>query len=181
MPDPRFEFTPDHPPAPEEFEDASWTQVEAGGLEQPIHVRLGYSADGRRIITGLVVGGAFPHAEITSTSLRKVRIGAILEQLFDGYDVAEPPAYDDLEAQIEWGLMHQAYDQHASRLTESSRAGERAASPSTLKHFAERYLMELDRNPRRAMTAAADALHISRATANRWARRAREEGLLPSA
>lgn len=177
MPDPRFQFA-DLRPTPEEFEDASWTQVEAGGLEQPVHVRLGYSADGRRIITGLMVGATFPHAEITSTSLRKIRIGAILEQLFDGYDEASPPPYDDFDAQIEWGLMHQAYDQHAAHLPESSRAGERGAEGESLIAFADRYRVEVDRNPRRAMTATAEAMHISRATANRWAKKARNLGLI---
>lgn len=178
MPDDRFSLSPNSQPPRGEFDDESWTRVERGGLEHPVYVRLARSADGRRIITGLVLGSTFPQSEITATSLRKVRIGAILEQLFDGYDNTTVPAYDDFDAQITWGLMHSTYDQRAPQVAAPSRASERGAVGDTLTAFAERYRLEYDRNSRRAMTATAEALHISRATANRWAKKARETGLL---
>src|SRR6266568_919989 len=48
-----------------------------------------------------------------------------------------------------------------------------------LRDFARTYQIELARQPRRAMTAAASAHSISRATANRWAAICREMGFLP--
>lgn len=179
MPSDRFEFRPDSRPPREEFEEESWTEVEGGGLEHPIYVRLARSTDGRRVITGMVLGSAIPQHEITASSLRKVRIGAILEQLFDGFDEDPVPAYDDFEAQIEWGLMHQTYDLGAPQLATESRVSERGAQQGTLEAFADRYRLEFEKNPRRAMTATAEALHISRATANRWAEKARQARLLP--
>ncbi|WP_300267459.1 hypothetical protein [Microbacterium sp.] len=105
----------------------------------------------------------------------------MLEQLFKGFDDAPPPDPDDLDAQIVSGLMQQTYDLGAPRLAAESRTSGRGAKHDALKSFADRYRVEFERNPRRAMTATAEALHMSRATANRWARKCRDVGMLPEA
>ena len=178
MPEDEFQFLPDSRPSEEEFDGESWTWVRGGGLEQPLYARIGWSADGRPVITGLLLG-AGGGAEITSSTLRSVRVGALLEQLFAGFTLDSFPKYGDLDDELEWALMQQTYVAGAPKLPDDSRAAARGAGNELLADFARRYSEEIVRNPRRAMTTTAEAFHISRATANRWAERCRDIGLLP--
>lgn len=172
-----FRFTPDSRPHEEEFEHESWTAVSGGGLDRSIYVRVGWTADGRPALTGMVLGADGP-AEITPSSLRSIRIGALLEELFSGFSLDEPPGDDDFAEAIEWGLMQQTYLSGAPRLPDRSKTS-RGAEDSDLERFARIYTENVVRNPRRAMTATAAEMSVSRATANRWAAQCRERGLLP--
>lgn len=54
-----------------------------------------------------------------------------------------------------------------------------AGTEDRLIEFARVYTREVRLHPKRAMTATAKEMNVSRATANRWAEKAREAGLLP--
>ncbi|GGM67078.1 hypothetical protein GCM10012275_42000 [Longimycelium tulufanense] len=187
----RFEFHTEHIPDDDLITRGPWIEASAGGLDAPILVRVGKSADGRPVITGLIIG-EYEDKEITSDTLRKIRVGALLSQLFEGFDPDTPPGLtspdaegfsEDLGAQIDWGLMHEHVWHPAQdadpRPRQLAEARSRGPSDDDLRAFAKTYHRELMRNPRRAMTATARALNISRATANRWADACRGNGYLP--
>jgi hypothetical protein len=160
-------------------EDDTWTRVAGGTLEAPIYIRIAKTKDGRGVINGLLIGGAWPREQITANTLRSIKIGEILEKVFDGWDINTPPDYDDLEDQVSWGLMHETFVRQAETIPSDSRAGSRSAPSDQLEEFARAYLTQRGRNAYRAMTATAKEFSISRATANRWAARCRDRGLLP--
>ncbi|MEV6817917.1 hypothetical protein AB0M72_04090 [Nocardiopsis dassonvillei] len=171
----RFSFDMEQTPSEETAESDAWVRVTGGGLDTPVLVRVAYGRDGRPIMTGLIIGDDGP-AEITADTLRRIRIGALLEQLTTGFDPSEPPPWDDLRAQTEWGLMHEFTRRSPPPMPQQSRT--RGPSDDELRHFAEVYRTEVRRNRRRAMTATAESVGVSRATANRWAQQCRKYGYL---
>jgi hypothetical protein len=172
----RFEFIMEYMLDPEVLEYPAWINVVGGGLTTPIAVRVGKDRDGRPIISGLIVGDRSP-TEITSDSLRAIRVGAILKQLFEGFDPSSPPKFHaDLGDQIEWHLMHE-HVWKGSALVESATG--RGPSSAELKRFADIYRQELVRDRNRAIAATANILNISPATAHRRVAACRAQGLLP--
>jgi len=153
-----------------------WQRVTGGGLSTPLLVRIGQGRDGRPVVNGLIIGAEEPPPEITTDSLRSIRLGALLAQLFENFDPENPPTWEDgIPDQVEWGLIHE----HVWRPAVRSGASSRGPSDAELDRFARTYQREFIRNRRRAMTATAEEMGISRATANRWAERCRDRGYLP--
>lgn len=163
----------------EDLGEDTWTRIEGGTLDAPIYVRVALAADGREVINGIMIGGAWPRNEITANSLRNIKIGEILGCVFDGWSLADPPDPEDLGEQISWGLMHETYIRQSERIPSTSKSGSRGAPKARLDEFAQIYLHQRNLNAHRAMTATAEALNISRATANRWVALCRERGILP--
>lgn len=140
-----------------------WDQVEGDDLPMPIEIIVNRAPDGRYVFTGLKIGGEGAWQEITSATLRQIKLSEILAAHFDYFEPMR--------------LIEES-------LAESSRPIRppgRRPEDEELRAFARTYLAELGRQPRRAMTAAAKAHNISRATANRWAATCRELGYLPAA
>lgn len=167
--------------APEEI----WITARQGDLPCPLRLRLEKGRGGRIVVTGLEMLGE--GSEITSETLRAIRLPKIIAALFAGFDAGRPPPYpeaeldDDDEAPLP--AAHAAYLDHmlfktfihdvlpeSSDLTEDS---------GRLAVFALTYQRNLAAHPSRAMTATAEDLHLSRATANRRAAECRRRGLLP--
>jgi hypothetical protein len=159
----------------QEFE---WIEVTGGGLEAPIFIRTARTADDRFVVNGLILGGAWPRPEITAKSLRSIKLGGIVEQLWSDFSLTDPPDYGDLEDSLTWALM-QDFARKQDWLPHASQSGQRAVGKPELEEFAKTYSEERLKNPRRAMTATAARMSISRATANRWASKCRTGGLLP--
>lgn len=164
-----------------------WIAVNSRDLPCPVRLRLRRGRGGKVAVTGLVVGER-GETEITSETLRAIKLADITAALFDHFDPASPPAEPDRAtwsgkpedywiAQGEWMsywlfkelVYDAATEMHAARVESAE-----------LEAFARVYARHLASQPHRAMTATADELHISRATANRRVRKCRELGLLPS-
>lgn len=175
----KYGFVPMDQPNWEDLSEDEWVRVEGGGLSAPIYVRVIKTNDGGVAINGLVMGAAWPRSEVTANELRQVRPRDILNQLFADFDPNSPPDYDDWEDSITWGLMHEVYMMRLPTVPVESSAARSAGTPDKLEEFARIYLREFKLRPKKAMTATAEAMNISRATANRWAARARDRGLLP--
>jgi hypothetical protein len=139
-----------------------WVRVDGGDLPMPIDICVDQAPDGRHIFTGLRIGGesGTEAQEITSNTLRQIRLGEILAAHFEHFE----PIFQ-MEAVL-------AADSYPIR--------PRGPAHQALRDFARTYQIELARQPQRAMTAAAKAHSISRATANRWADLCRQLGYLPS-
>ena len=135
-----------------------WVVVYGGDLPMPIDIRIERAPDGRHVFTGLRIGVA-TRGEITSQTLREIRLSEILVDYFETFR-------PDYEAQL-----HLAGASYPLR--------PRGPDNDALRGFARTYLTELARQPHRAMSAAAKAHNISRATANRWAAICRDLGYLP--
>lgn len=154
-----------------------WVEVSGGGLLEPVRIRVNRSPDGRFVVTGMLLG-ATGRQELTSDTLRSIRLSEIMRELFSDFDPSNPPTPDpeDENGYVAWWLFKElVYDRAATvpSLPGSDEAG-------SLAEFAETYLRCLARQPHRAMTATAELLHISRATANRRAAACRTRGLLPA-
>lgn len=134
----------------------------------PIEIRVQRAGDGRSVVTGLRVEA---DGEVTSRLLRVIRLPEILSALFDHAAVADPSDLPrTFRDAVRRGVALSVLD-HAPVIADPLDTSYRA--------FARTYLAELQRQPHRAMTAAARAHNISRATANRWADACRRLGYLP--
>lgn len=163
-----------------------WVAANGGGLPCPIRFRLA-KGRGRIVVTGLVVGELGDH-EITSETLRSIKLSEVLHALFENFDPANPPqlppgdgygwkadeasqaGYDEY---IAYWLFKELVFDSAPDLPSA------VAERDELTEFAAAYLRNLMSQPHRAMQATADNLIISRATANRRAQKCRDIGLLP--
>lgn len=177
-----YSFTPISSPNWEDLDDDEWTRVEGGGLPAPIYVRVKLTRDGRTAIDGLILGAAWPRAEITANTLRVVRPRELLDALFANFDPSRPVRAADLdewEESVTWGLVQEVFMMRTPPIQADSAGARGAVTTDRLHQFADVYLRELRVNPRKAMTTTAATMNISRATANRWADRARAQGLLP--
>ncbi|MGH2813491.1 MAG: hypothetical protein ACRDI1_12395 [Actinomycetota bacterium] len=150
-----------------------WVRAEGGDLPFPVELRLHQDANGRYVVTGLLIGDEFDPREITSLALRRIKLSEILAAFFThmDYEPGAPTPY----------TLPDAVDlvARANAVTASPARPARGPDDATLRAFAHTYRTELARQPRRAMSAAADAHGISRATANRWAQLCRDLGYLP--
>jgi hypothetical protein len=161
-----------------------WVFVSGDGMPcQEAALRIQRHADGRYVFTGIVIAGPVPDpGEVTSQLLRQVKLGEIQASLFgpDGpfgeFDPARPPLHGGAPSPDAARWLADLAASH----------GQAAAGPSrgpgeeTLRDFARTYQAELARHPHRAMTTAARAHSVSRATANRWAAACRRLGYLPA-
>ena len=147
-----------------------WVRVEGDGLPVPVDICVGSAPDGRSVFTGLRIGGesAREAEEITSNTLRQIKLSEILAAYFEYSQSVLEMERSIADASVP---LPPGYWQHV--------APARGPDHEALKSFARAYLTELARQPQRAMTAAAKAHNISRATANRWAALCREFGYLP--
>ena len=181
----RFSWEPVHGERPARLPDGAWVFVSGGGLPCEVALRIHRHSDGRYVFTGIVIADALPQpAEVTSQMLRQVRLSEIQAGLFEpggpfgDFDPAQPPLQQEGAASPEgarWLADLQAA--HGQAAQGPSRGPDEAA----LRAFARTYQTKLARQPHRAMSAAARAHSISRATANRWAAACRELGYLPDA
>ena len=177
---PTYSFMPMESPNWDDLGEDEWTRVEGGGLPAAIYIRVELSRDGKPMITGMILGGAWPRNEISANTLRDIKPREILTELFSHFDPSAPPNSEEWEESITWGLMHEVYMMRLPRVPVDSVSTRGASTSDRLAEFAEVYLREMRLQPRRAMTATAKAMNISRATANRWAAMARARGLLAS-
>lgn len=143
-----------------------WEYVEGGDLPMPIEVIVNQAPDGRYVFTGLKIGDEASSQEITSATLRQIKLSEILAAHFDRFQPIR-----EVEASLA----------AISVPLRPRGRGPAAPEPETLSLFARTYQIELARQPHRAMTAAAKEHNISRTTANRWAATCRKLGLLPGA
>lgn len=176
--------------------DGTWLHVKGAWLPAPIVIRVDRAADGRYMITGLLLGWR-QQREITWQTLRNLKLAAVLEEIFAGFDPSNPmkalgdlpsgrlselsaPAlaaahlYDRLEPNL---YVRQVQPADGDQPAETR--GRRGPSADDLEAFANVYRRLYATQPRRAMTAAAAETSVSRATAIRYAARCREVGLLP--
>lgn len=112
-----------------------------------------------------MVGDRDTPSEITSHTLRAIRLREIMSALFWDFNPDAPPP--DIPVM----------ESRAMRATQGG-PGRTAVTGEMLRAFATTYRAELVRQPQRAMTAAAQAHGISRATANRWTQECRRRGYL---
>jgi hypothetical protein len=147
-----------------------WERVEGGDLPMPVEIALQQAPDGRYVFAGLRIGdehGEYDEygrlQEITSATLRQIKLGEILAAHFEHFEPIR---------QIEASLAEISVP-----LRQHSR-GPAPPDDRTLWAFAQTYQAELARQPHRAMTAAAKAHSVSRTTANRWAAECRRLGYL---
>lgn len=153
----------------------SWVSVTGDELPMPVWLRIHQSVDGRFVITGLQLGEESPAPnEITSQTLRQIRLREIMADLFKDYDPETPLDPRKFETLI--GAVAKANAEAAGLV---AKRVPRGPDDAALRAFADTYRTELARQPQRAMTAAAKAHNISRATAHRWAVECRKRGLLP--
>lgn len=148
--------------------DKSLVRVSGGDLPCPIQLRISRTADGRLVVTGLSIGDEESLSEITSQTLREIRLRDVMTELFFA-NLFDPFVDMVIEGVNEMATKGGFAEANAKGLDSGS-----------LQAFARTYLTELARQPQRAMTATAKAHNISRATANRWAQECRRLGYLPS-
>jgi hypothetical protein len=171
-----YEFSPVSRFSRGDKSEGPWVRVEGGDLPIPIEIRVHRGSDGRTVVTGLVAGTDGGLGEITAAMLRRIPLGEIVTALFDeefpGGDLADVVRY--IRPAVVRGVMQARTDAAPAVGTRSRRPQE-----AEYREFAETYLKELARSPHRAMTNAARAHRLSRATANRWADACRQLGYLP--
>jgi hypothetical protein len=171
-----------------------WVSMSGGPLTRTMHARVGKTDDGRLVVTGLLLG-LDDEQEITWESLRAIKPASLLSYLFSGFDPESPQrayseladkadASGDVDSQSEL-IRHLV----AARLwTATSFARNKAEAvlrsrrgmAADLTEFAEVYRRHYATQPRRATTATAKELNISRATAIRRIAECRAKNLLPS-
>lgn len=162
-----------------------WIGANGGHLPCPIRIRLGRGREGF-VITGLVIGELGDQA-ITSETLRKIRLSEVLHWLFASWGDGTPPPYpfdgtyhssDELQAAQDQWLMHHMFKSLVIEAAGETTEGD--AERQELVRFAEVYTRNLASQRHRAVTATAQQLNVSRATANRRITRARQLGILPT-
>lgn len=147
-------------------------------MPQPIELRISPAPDGRYLVTGLLLGATGP-LEVTTATLRDIRLAEIVARLFEDYD---PGSLGKVAEWAQpWAPGPSALEsvRGATRAELPDEIGSRGPDDASLREFAQTYLTEMARRPRRAMTEAAARHRISRATANRWADLCRQRGYLP--
>ena len=180
---------PDAPPAP--GGEGVWVAVSGNDLPGIIRVRLAKSRAGAIKVTALVLGDEGT-SELTSESLRAVRLADIVQALLERFREGPPPFPDDAARDASGTIddkirvftdsrdLYEAYWIFKELVFDAAPETSSAVSEhDELAQFARVYARNLREQPRRAMSATAEELTISRATANRRAADARKRGLLP--
>lgn len=164
--------------------DGQWLRLSGAGLPREITVRVEEQDDGRFVVTGLLIASA-EHEELTWSDLRAIRPASLVAEVFRDFDpdVPYPPdmAVDESSARHVAALLWSASrPAGAPRAATAPTKSARARVADDLEAFAVAYRRNRALAPHRAMTATADQLGISRATAIRRAQECRERGLLPA-
>jgi len=155
-----------------------WLRLSGGDLPYPVSISIGVGVDGRLACTGLIVGAAEGDSvEITSTSLRSVKIADLLQ---DVSALTDDEDFGD--------LMHHVIQSVADDLPgPRTRPGARGLPHEHFETVAREYRRALrvaQRAPvqelRRRM-GAASGHDVPEPTARRWIQRARDKGLLGEA
>lgn len=144
-----------------------------GDLPMPVSLRIHQATDGRFVATGLLMGDEFAPTEISSQTLREIKLRELLASLFKDYNPDDPPHW------AKFGSLVAMMAKTSAKAGHVAERRPRGPDNEALQSFARTYLAELARQPRRAMSAAAKAHDVSRATANRWAQECRQLGYLP--
>jgi hypothetical protein len=154
-----------------------WLTLKAGPLPVPITVRIDRTEEGRFIITGLVIG-LRERKEITWETMRQIRLAAVLEELFVGYDPMNPAG--QVSRSHRGQSLFMLWELHSRDLPEVQldERPRRHAAPN-LREVVKVYLRNLAATPNKATAATATELHCSRATVIRRLAEARTAGLLP--
>ncbi len=146
-------------------------------------VRVGKSASGRLILTGLLMTG---DREITANTLRAIQPAKIVQTIAWREEGGEPPrAIGDVDpltglARFEGVAMEfEAIAANAPSVADESRRGRRGPTRSDLEHFAQVYLGFYRAGKADPVKQTTRALNISRATAHRRIDQARALGLIP--
>ena len=121
-------------------------------------------------------------AQITSRTLRQIRVGQILDELVSSY--TEPKNLRGLGSDYEpalwfWKESVELLDRAAKELppVEPAKQG-REPSREQLRAFVGQYASHLRRGKRNAMTRTTKEAHMARSTGYRWLRLASQAGLL---
>ena len=146
-------------------------------------VRVGHSADGRVILTGIAMSGA---DEISANTLRAIQPAKIVRTIAWREEGGEPPrAVGDVDpitglARFEGVAMEfEAIAANAPITGDESKRGRRGPSRDDLEQFARVYLGFYRAGKSDPVKQTTRALNISRATAHRRITQARELGLIP--
>ncbi len=165
-------------------EGPDWHRIEDTAGEVPaFYVRVGNAADGRMIVTGLLLAEPAEDAlEVTADMLRTVRLAEVIRTIQWRESGSLPPRSVGPIGPTGLGRF-EGHEEHVRASGQSvegpSRRGQRAPDEDALKDFAAVYLRHATYS-RSAMTLTARELHMHRATANRWHARCRAAGLLPA-
>lgn len=144
-----------------------WYKVSPPDTEHDTYVRLGETKTGRLIITNVLVGSLDGSDEITARALRRLKIGAILDDLEGTIDPDDP---DDLAGFIYGALRSEMYRANGEKVS----PGRPKLTDEELAPTVEAYR----EGPERTWKQLADAAGVSTSTAQRHITEARERGLL---
>lgn len=174
------------PTGPDDAVDGDWYAVRGiSDRTRPagdLLVRVGHSANGRLILTGLLMTG---DREITANTLRAIQPAKIVQTIAWREEGGEPPrAVGDVDpltglARFEGVAMEfEAIAATAPSVADESRRGRRGPTRSDLEHFAQVYLGFYRAGKSDPVKQTTRALNISRATAHRRIDQARALGLI---
>lgn len=178
-------------PRPHEFRigterGGDWISVQGGGLPQPIEVRIAVIGDRPRIVGIHIDNGQ----EVSADVLRGLRLGQVLKHFLEGYSPQGPDVrgmahsdqhavLHDLDAWVEWGLMHEFLNERVARADAPVRAKKGTApSEAALRNFARIYVRHFKTQQHGALAATAREIPVARSTAYRWLSMCRERGYL---
>jgi hypothetical protein len=135
------------------------------GHEPRLVIQFGWSADGRLICTGVLIGWTVERIQVTATAVHNIRLGAVLDEL------AEQVALDESALRVP-GFVGIAPVVHP---------GPAGHSDDHYERFAQLYLEALKLSPRAHMKWLMGKYPSvkSEATLYRWREEAEERGLLP--
>lgn len=169
---------------PADDDQGGWITVTHGpGLPFPIEIKLG-RMDRQLSLIGLRADFSQREApaQITSRTLRQIRVGQILDELVSSY--TEPKNLRGLGSDYEpalwfWKESVELLDRAAKELppVEPAKQG-REPSREQLRAFVGQYASHLRRGKRNAMTRTTKEAHMARSTGYRWLRLASQAGLL---
>ncbi len=71
-------------------QSGSWVDAEGENLPVPVKLRVNRRADGRHVVTGLLIGGDDSLHVVTSETLRQIRLAEILGDLNRDYEPSGP-------------------------------------------------------------------------------------------
>jgi hypothetical protein len=136
--------------------DAPWMPLELPGIPHNVTICFGEAADGRLIVTGLLIDPS-ENIEITSRLLREIRLGEIAARAD-----ASPFPIGRVKRSAPYRIRKSAPKDW----------------PVELERFAAAYKRALHTHRRTPVLRVMVELGMSEATAHRWLQRARAVGLL---
>lgn len=144
-----------------------WYKIGPPDTEQDTYVRLGETKTGRLVVTNVLVGALDGSDEVTARALRRVKIGAILDDIEEMLDPEDP---DDLAGFIYGELRREMY-----------RASGEKASPGRPRLTDDELMPTVEayrKDPKQTWNQLADAVGVSASTAQRHVAEARSRGIL---